>query len=79
MIESRLYTAFQPDNLLVIDESDQHHGHAAHEMGARHFAIIIRSSQFDHLSQVLAHRSIYALFEDLMPHPLHALKIKIER
>lgn len=79
LIESRLHTAFQPEKLLVVDESDQHHGHAAHAMGAKHFAIIIRSSQLDDLPPVAAHRKIYALFEDLMPHPLHALKIKIAR
>lgn len=79
IIESRLRTAFQPEKLLVVDESDQHRGHVAHTAGSRHFAIVIQSSQLRELSQVAAHRQIYALFQDLMPHPLHALRIKVER
>lgn len=78
MIEQRLQEAFHPSKLLVVDDSDAHRGHVAHSQGARHFAVTIASSQLDSLSRIEAHRKIYALFTDVMPHPLHALKIKIE-
>lgn len=77
LIEARLKKAFAPHFLNVIDESDQHIGHAGHQGGGRHFAIIIESKHFEHLSRIEAHRQIYALFEDLMPEQIHALKIKI--
>jgi len=75
LIQTRVETAFHPEILRVIDESHQHHGHVAHQAGARHFAIEIRSSQFASMSRIEAHRQIYALFTDIMPHPLHALRI----
>lgn len=77
IIEERLQAAFQPEILRVLDESAAHHGHAAHSQGARHFAIEIYSPHLLGMSRVAAHRKIYALFSDLMPYPLHALKITV--
>lgn len=77
LIRERLEQAFLPHHLEVIDESDQHIGHAGHQGGGRHFAIIIDAECFKGLSRVLAHQKIYALFTDLMPDQIHALRIKI--
>ena len=77
IIQERLTQAFSPSQLDVIDESDLHRGHAGHEAGGRHFSIVVKAVCFENISRVAAHRQIYALFNDLMPHPLHALKIKL--
>lgn len=79
ILQSRLEKAFSPTQLKVIDESDQHIGHAGHQGGGRHFAIIISSACFDFLSPLEGHRKIYALFSDMIPDSIHALKIKIVR
>ena len=76
-IQSRLQQAFSPTYLEVIDESDKHIGHAGHQGGGRHFAIMISAKRLDHVSRIDAHRQIYALFTDMMPDTIHALKIKI--
>jgi len=77
LIQSRLQQAFTPSALEVIDESDQHHGHAGHGGGGRHFAVIITADALREKSRVEAHRAVYALFQDLMPHEIHALRIKV--
>ena len=77
IIKSRLQHAFCIKHLEVFDESDQHIGHAGHQGGGRHFAIVIESDDLRHLTRIDAHRKIYALFTDLMPDQIHALKIKI--
>lgn len=77
LIHSRLQQAFSPDHLEVIDESDQHIGHAGHQGGGRHFAIVITAECFKHISSVEAHRKIYAVLDDLIPEQVHALKIRI--
>lgn len=79
IITSRIQQAFSPDYLEVIDESDKHIGHAGHQGGGRHFAIKIASVALNALSRVAAHRQIYALFDDMMPDQIHALRIFIQR
>lgn len=77
IIHERLTKAFAPTLLQVIDESDQHQGHAGHGGGGRHFAIVIQAPILAEKSRVEAHRAIYALFEDLIPVEIHALRIQI--
>ncbi len=76
-IQQRLKQAFAPCSLEVIDESDQHLGHAGHQGGGRHFAVIIKAQCFQGLSRVAIHRQIYALFAEEMPEQLHALRIQV--
>jgi BolA protein len=77
LIEDRITAALAPTQLKVIDESDQHIGHAGHQGGGRHFALEISAACLQNISRVAAHRKIYALFTDMMPEQIHALKIKI--
>lgn len=77
LIKERLWTAFSPSLLEVTDDSDQHEGHAGHGGGGRHFSITISAQHFICKSRVEAHRDIYALFNELIPQEIHALKIKI--
>lgn len=79
LIRERLIQAFSPESLEVIDESEAHKGHAGYQAGGRHFAIIISAQLLLNLSRVAAHQKIYALFNDLMPHRIHALRIKIKK
>lgn len=78
MIQSRLRQAFLPTFLEVVDESHQHIGHTAYQGGQRHFAIIISADIFKNCSRIEAHRKIYALFTDMIPRQIHALRIIIK-
>lgn len=77
IIRQRLESHFAPTHLEVIDESEQHLGHAGYQGGHRHFAIVISASALNGISAVAAHRKIYALFADMMPEQIHALRIKV--
>lgn len=77
IIRERIQSAFSPSHLEVIDESDQHIGHVGHQGGNRHFAVIIAATYFQGKSRIEAHREIYAIFSDMMPNEIHALRIKI--
>lgn len=77
LIYSRIQEAFHPTHLEVIDESAEHVGHAGYQGGGKHFAVIISAECFTHVTRITAHRQIYALFLDMMPHEIHALRIKI--
>lgn len=79
LIQTRLEKNFSPIFCEVIDDSERHKGHAAHREGGRHFIVKIQAECFNNLSRIAAHRQVYSVFEDLMPHQIHALNIQIIR
>lgn len=76
-IKNRLEAGFSPEHLEVVDDSRDHIGHAGAEGGAGHYTVIISSDALKSISRVEAHRQIYQVVADLIPHEIHALKIKI--
>ncbi|MHB1949724.1 MAG: BolA family protein [Gammaproteobacteria bacterium] len=77
IIRQRLQHAFAPEQLEILDDSEQHKGHAGSRGGAGHYTVIIAADCFNNLSRVDSHRKIYAVLQDLIPHEIHALKINI--
>ncbi len=78
IIEQRLRQQLTPKYLNVIDESYKHVGHpGARAEGESHFAIEIEAEELKSLSRVEAHKKIYALLDNLMNNPIHALAIKV--
>jgi len=76
-IEKQLTETFSPKMLEVIDESHKHIGHAGNQTGASHFALTIEADVFKGKRLIESHRMIYALFADLIPQEIHALRIKV--
>jgi BolA protein len=74
-VYQRLFDAFSPTVLEVINESDQHKGHAGAQGGAQHLYIRIVSAQFSSINVVQRHRLIYNAVLDLMPDQIHAVRI----
>jgi BolA protein len=77
-IRERLQNAFSPESLEVIDDSEKHKGHAGAQGGAGHYSIIISAACFQKKSRIESHRMIYEVLNDLIPHEIHALKIRID-
>lgn len=74
-IRKKLYQSLAPTFLDVIDEGDQHIGHA--NEGAGHFSVRISSPLFKNKPLVECHRLVYAALGDTMRTEIHALKIDI--
>lgn len=75
-IIDRLEKALSPTSLIVTDDSHLHKGHPGAQSGASHFSLDITSTAFEGHSLIERHRKIYDLLGDLIPHEIHALKIK---
>jgi BolA protein len=69
--------ALEPSYLEIIDQSHLHAGHAGSAGGASHFEAHITSHLFEGKNKVAQHRVVYDLVKDLMPHPIHALALKL--
>jgi BolA family transcriptional regulator, general stress-responsive regulator len=77
IITERLQCQFFPASLEVIDDSDKHIGHSGSQGGAGHYTVVIQADCFKNKSRVDVHREIYAVLNDLIPHEIHALRIKL--
>jgi BolA protein len=68
--------ALEPESLDLVDESEQHRGHAGYrEGGNTHWRLAIVSPRFAGKPTVARHRMVYQALGELMQHPIHALAI----
>ena len=75
-ITQKLTEAFAPQELRVIDESHQHHGHGGwREGGETHFRVDIVSDAFAGKSRLERHRLINAALAQELADRVHALAI----
>jgi BolA protein len=76
-ILSKLTTAFSPDVIEVIDESDKHKGHGGwREGGETHFRVRIVAQAFSGMSRVNRHRAVNEQLADELAGGVHALAIE---
>ncbi|WP_136634916.1 BolA family protein [Pseudooceanicola onchidii] len=77
-IREKLDARFSPRELEVIDESEQHIGHAGYQEGGQsHFRVRMRAEELDGLSRVARHRAVHdALGPDLIGR-IHALALDL--
>ena len=75
----KLKAAFAPTHLDVIDETNQHHGHAAwKESGETHFKVVITAADFAGKSRVERQRLVYAALADDLNAGVHALALVVK-
>lgn len=76
VIIEKLTKAFAPESLRVVDESDQHEGHAGHRPGGEtHFRVYIVAQAFRGKTRVQRHRLINDALAAELAAGVHALAI----
>jgi BolA protein len=70
-----LETAFEPESLVIEDDSAKHAGHEGARDGLGHFNVTIVSSHFNGMKMLARHRAVYAALDDMMQTDIHALAI----
>jgi BolA family transcriptional regulator, general stress-responsive regulator len=81
LLDARLRTALQTQQLLVLDESAAHAGHAGNPDNAStgtHFRVRVASPLFTGKSRVAQHRLVYDAVQDFIAQGLHALAIEVQ-
>ncbi|MCF6326997.1 MAG: BolA family transcriptional regulator [Devosiaceae bacterium] len=77
-IEEKLTAKFQPAFLQVLDESENHRGHANWIEGkSTHFRVKIYAASLEGLSRIAQQRSIMDALDEEFKEGLHALVIKV--
>lgn len=78
LIKEKL-SILNPTFLDVIDESNEHIGHAHYQaQKSTHFAVIIASEELKKYSRLNAHRAIYRALKPLLENKIHALRIVLK-
>lgn len=78
-MSAKLQAAFEPLQLNVIDETNQHHGHAAwKESGETHFKVEITAAAFAGKSRVERQRLVYGVLADDLAAGVHALALVVK-
>ena len=73
----RLDSALSPDEIELVDDSEQHRGHGGYNpAGESHFTLRIRSAAFAGKSRVERQRLVYRALGELMDERVHALQIR---
>lgn len=71
-----LETAFEPESLVIEDDSAKHAGHEGAKGGLGHFNVTIVSAHFNGMKMLARHRAVYAALDDMMQTDIHALAIE---
>ena len=77
-ITAALTVAFDPSELIVVDDSEAHRGHRGFREGEEtHFNVKIRSSKFAIMTRVAAHRAVMSKLKTEFNDGLHALSLDL--
>ena len=70
----------QPTHLVLVDESDQHRGHAGvhGDRSETHFRLEVVSAAFEGQTRVRRHRVIYELLDEEIRDGVHALSLSLK-
>lgn len=78
-IEDKLRVAFAPREIVVVDDSASHAGHAgAPNAGQSHFNIMLRCSDFAGKNRVNRHRAVHAALGPELIGRIHALALDLD-
>lgn len=79
-MSEKLTAAFAPRDLVIVDDSHRHAGHAgAHPDGGgeTHFKVSFESEAFSGQSRVQRQRAVYAVLAAELKDRIHALELKL--
>ncbi|WP_428671138.1 BolA family protein [Roseibium sp.] len=78
-IRAKLEEAFAPSVLTVLDESEQHRGHAGYQEGGQsHFRVAIRADSFREMNRLARHRAVHSALGPELIGRIHALALEID-
>ena len=77
-IEQKLREAFDPRELVVVDETETHRGHGGYQEGGEsHWNLKIVSYVFAGQSRLARHRSVHAALGSDIMNKIHALALDL--
>ena len=76
-IKEKINKKINPENLIIIDNSNLHVKHKFYDSNKFHLKIIIKSKKLKNMDKIAAHKEIFSILKDEMSNKIHALEIEI--
>ena len=77
-VKLRISNELNPEDILLIDNSNLHTEHKFFDPERFHLKLIIKSKKLKKMNKIEAHKIIFSILKDEMKNKIHALEIKIE-
>ena len=76
-VKEKINKKINPENIILIDNSNLHTKHKSFDINKFHLKIIIKSKKLKKMNKIMAHKEIYSILKDEMINKIHALEIEI--
>ena len=76
-VKAKINKKINPENIILIDNSNLHSKHKSFDATKLHLKIIIKSKKLKKMNKIMAHKEIYSILKDEMINNIHALEIEI--
>ena len=77
-VKEKINKKINPENVILIDNSNLHTKHKSFYSNKFHLKIIIKSKKLRSMSKIMAHKEIFSILKDEMNNKIHALEIEIQ-
>ena len=77
-VKLAISNVLNPEDILLIDNSNLHKKHKLFDSEKFHLKLIIKSKKLKKLSKIEAHKVIFSILKNEMKNKIHALEIKIK-
>ena len=77
-VKEKINKKINPENIILIDNSDLHKKHKSFDSNKFHIKLIIKSEALKNMDKILAHKKIFSVLKEEMNNKIHALEIVIK-
>jgi len=77
LVKEKINKKINPENIVLIDNSNLHTKHKSFDINKYHLKIIIKSKKLKSMSKIEAHKEIFSILKNEMNSKIHALEIEI--
>ena len=76
-IKEKINKKINPENIILIDNSNLHKKHKSFDSNKFHIKLIIKSEALKNMDKISAHKKIFSVLKEEMNSKIHALEIEI--
>ena len=76
-VKEKINNKINPENIILIDNSNFHSKHKSFDINKFHLKVIIKSKKLKSMNKIMAHKEIFSILKDEMNNNIHALEIEI--